>query len=258
VSALRAALLWLGWAVAFSPVLRDLAQHLASNPWARYAVIFPLLFGVCALREPEPVARKPGGALLIALGLAAVLLAFFTGIVRYGRAGAALAAIGLCRRFALASGRSQVLLAFAVPVPGAVLRNTDPEVNGFLLELVAGALALTGLTFEVTGTDARLGEHVLSLGRPDTGIPLMPLFAGLSWYAGCRLRRPAWRAAALACGAALLALPVQAVAIGLALLGVAAGGAALSREALTHAPWIAITAASIASTELRARRGRRA
>jgi hypothetical protein len=258
VSALRGALLWAGYAAAFSPVLLDLARHLIESPWARYSAIFPLLFAVCALRDPRPEARQPGGALLIALGLAAALLAGFTGMLRYGRVGAALAAIGVCRRFALASPRSQALLLFAVPLPDALMRRFDPQVASFLLELAAGAAGLAGLTFAVDGTDVGFGDQVLSLERPDSGIALMPLLAGLAWYAGCRLRRPPWRAAATACGAVLLALPVQAVAIGLALLCLSLGEATLARHALTHAPWVAIAAALIAATEVRARRGLRA
>jgi hypothetical protein len=258
VSALRGALVWAAWTAAFSPVLLDLARHQAESPWARYAAIFPLLFAVCALREPRPHAKQPGGALLIALGLASALVAAFLGVVRYARIGAALAAIGLCRRFALASARTQVLLAFAVPLPLALMKRFHPDVTSVLLEACAGVLAVAGLTFELHGTDARLGDQVLSLGRPDSGIPLMPLLAGLTWYDGCRLGRPIWRAAAAASGAALLALPVQAVAIGLALVLTSAGDAALARDALTHGPWIAVAAAALAFTEVRAGRRTRA
>lgn len=257
MSALRGLLLWAAYAAAFSPVLLDLVRHQAENPWARYGAIFPLLFAVCALREPR-VERQPGGGAIVGLGLAAALLATFLGVLRYARIGAALAAIGLCRRFALASGRTQVLLAFAVPLPLVVLKRFHPLVTGWLLEACAGVMAQAGLTFELYGTDARLRDQVLSLGRPDSGIPLMPLLAGLVWYHGCRLGRPAWRTAVTAAGVALVALPVQALAILLALALTAAGDAALAREVLNHGPWIAIAAAAIAFTEVRVRRRSRA
>jgi hypothetical protein len=254
----RGAFLWAAYAVAFSPVLLDLVQHLALRPWARYAAIFPLLFAVCALCEPRPPARQPGGAALVAAGLASALLAAFVGMLRYARVGAALAAIGLCRRFALASGRSQVLLAFAIPMPDALMRPFHPALAGLLLELAAGACGLAGLTFEVAGADAHFRDRLLSLERSDSGFALMPLLAGLAWYAGCRLQLPVWRSAAIACAAPLLALPVQAAAITAALVCLALFDEALARGVLADAPWIAVTAVGIAAVEWRARRGARA
>lgn len=254
----RGALLWAAYAAAFSPVLLDLWQHLALRPWARYAAIFPLLFAVCALREPRPPARQPGGAALVAAGLASALLAAFVGMLRYARVGAAVAAIGLCRRFALASGRSQVLLAFAIPMPDALMRPFHPALPGLLLELAAGACGLAGLTFEIAGADAHFRDRLLSLGRSDSGIALMPLLAGLAWYAGCRLDQPARRTAAIACAAPLLALPAQAAAIASALVCLAVFGEAPARRVLADAPWIAVAVAGIAAVEWRARRGSRA
>jgi hypothetical protein len=247
--------LWTGLAVAFSPTLLDLFQHMAENPWARYAALFPFLFARCALREPERPPERRDGYLWIGLGMGLELFGILAGAIRIGRAGLALAAIGLCRRFAFASWPSLVLLAFAVPLPSAVLQWASPGGESALLSAACGVPGALGLEIEISGTRALYGAQTLTLEGFDGGGALVPLLAGLSWYHSLMLGMPAKTALVRAAAAALLAIPVQIAAIALALLTLPLGTAAIGRLALTHAPWMVLAAVSLATTELRLRLG---
>jgi len=247
--------LWVGLLVAFSPTLLDLVRHLAENPWARYAALFPLLFARCALREPRRPTGHRDGSLWVVLGMAMELFGILAGATRIGRVGLALAAIGLCRRFAFASWPSLVLLALAVPLPSVVLDWISPGTENGLLHVASGGLGALGLGIEFEGTRAFCGTQELALERFDSGGTLVPLLAGLSWYHSLMLGIPTKTALARAAAAALLAIPVQIVAIALALLTLPMGAAASGRLALTHAPWMALAAVSLVITELRFRRG---
>ena len=251
----EALVLWAGLLVAFSPTLLDLARHMAENPWARYAVLFPFLFARCALNDPEQLPERRDGTLWLGLGMGVELFGIFAGATRIGRMGLALAAIGLCRRFALASWPSLVLLALAVPLPDAVLRWTSPGAENALLSAASDLLGPLGVTIEINGTQAFYGTQALALGRSDSGAPLAVLLIGLSWYHSLMLGTPARAAALRAAAAPLLAIPVQIAAIALALLTLPLGAGAAGRLALTHLPWMAVAAVGLVTTELRYRRG---
>lgn len=252
----QAFVLWAGLLVAFSPALLDLVRHMAEHPWARYALLFPFLFARCALAERESPPEHRDGILWIGLGMGAELAGILTGTPGIGRVGLVLAAVGLCRRFGLASSASLILLAFIVPLPSAVFRWISPEAESILLSLAGGGLAGLGIGLDIAGTRAAYGVEALVLARFDSGAALVPLLAGLSWYRSQMLASRARSAVARAVAAPLLAIPVQIVAIGLALLTLPLGAGAAGRFALTHLPWIAVAAFGIGTTELRLRRGR--
>jgi hypothetical protein len=228
---------------AFFPVLTDLGRHLLETPWARYAAVFPLLALRAALHErgAEPSARRDA-PLWVAAGLGVLLAGMLMGAIRWGRVGAALAAVGWCRRFGLAGWRTQALLAFAVPVPAAAMRLAEPLSQ----QLGAAASALgAGLGVEV--------EPVWS-ARFGSGLPLAALLAGLSWYASLLRRRPLPAALGRAALAALLAFPLQLLASVAA--GVAAPwlGVPAAQAALSQGPWLAATCVGVAVAERGARR----
>jgi hypothetical protein len=252
----EACALWLGLLAAFSPTLLDLAQHMAENPWARYAALFPFLFARCALREPGQLQERRDGYLWIGLGMGLELFGILAAAIRIGRVGLALATIGLCRRFAFASSPALVLIALAVPLPSAVLQwASPPGAESALLSAASGVPGALGLEIEISGTRALYGAQELTLEYFDSGVGLIPLIAGLSWYHSLMFGIPTRTALVRATAAALLAIPVQIAAIALALLTLPLGTAAIGRLALTHAPWMGLAAVGLVVTELRLRLG---
>jgi hypothetical protein len=112
-----------------------------------------------------------------------------------------------------------------------------------------------GLEIEIVGTQALHGAQEFTLERLDSGAALAPLLAGLSWYYSLMVGIPTKTALARAAAASLLAIPVQITAIAIALLTLPLGAGAAGRLALTHLPWMALAAVSLAITELRFRLG---
>jgi hypothetical protein len=253
----EALVLWAGLLVAFSPTLLDLVRHMAESPWARYAALFPFLFARCALMEPERPTGHRDGLLWLGLGLAVELSAILAGATRFGRVGLVLAAIGLCRRFALASWPSLLLLVLAVPIPSFVFHWVGPGAEKALWDVASGGVEALGLGIDFAGTRAFCGTQEFALEPFDSGVALVPLFAGLSWYHSRMLGTSLRPAAARAAAVALLAIPVQLVAIALALVTLSLGAGIAGRVALTHLPWMTVAAFSLAATELRFRRGGR-
>lgn len=232
---------------AFLPVLADLTRHLALSPWARYALLFPLLFVRAARREPGRTAPgRPDAALWVVAGLLIAAVALFLGETRWGRLGLLCAVIGLCRRFGWGTWRSQALLLFAVPVPNTLLRAAQPLAE--LLSRIAGALV------------GPLGADVdaLWLGRYGSGLALAPLLAGLGWYAALLRDLPLRTGLRLAAGAGVVAVPLQLLALVTAAVAALVLGNGAARAALVNAPPLLAAVAGLVLAERGLRSGARA
>ena len=248
-SRIRGAVIWACTLAAFSPVLVELAGFLLANPWARYAGVFALLFARAASLEREPSPVRRDGLLWIACGLLIEIAGAFSGAIRIGRVGLVLAGVGAARRFGLASSRSLVLWVLAIPTPTAAVKFAVALLPVDILSLVLKAYASFGIPLAIQRGPFEMAGAAFTIDAFDTGVALMPLLAGLSWYRSLRLERATREACARAAAASLLAFPAQALFLGLA-LGVSVSlEPALGRQLLSQLPWIAISAISIFRTE---------
>jgi hypothetical protein len=243
--------LWIALGLAFSPVALDLAAHLGEHAWARYALVFPLLF-VRLARRDESQERSPAGTLLIAAGLVMELATAFAGAIRWARPAPILAAIGICQREGVASWRSRALLLFAVPLPAFVMKIGERGIASAMGESAAGFWSLTGSSVALVGSALQAGsDELLVMNR--AWLPLAPLLAGLAWYDAVLLRRSLPAALATCAAAAAAALPIQTLgltaAIGLALLG--ANG--MAQALVDDGVWLAVAIGGVALIESRLR-----
>ena len=248
---LPAWLLWLALGVCFSPVLIDLVQHLAANPWAAYVVIFPPLLARCALRDPPGARSVHTGAALLATGLAIELVAVGGGVVRLGRLGLPVAVVGLSRAFGLLSSRTALLSVWWVPVPHAVISFPSPALETAWLQGAAWPLNLLGANVTVEAGLARAGTLELLLSAAETGIPLAALLSGLGWYASARLGETLWRCLRGAVIWGLLAFPIQTAAVGLALTGLVLGVPSGLPQLFLGLLWIPTAAIGLLASEPR-------
>ena len=244
--------LWIALALAFSPVALDLGQHLAANPWARYAVVFPLLFARLALRDDRRP-RAPIGTLWIVAGLAWEVAMSFTGAMRWARHAPVLAAIGLCQREGIGSWRSRALLLFAVPVPAFVVKLGERGVASAMGEWAARVGSFGDRTLALTSSVIQSGaDEVVAMNRG--WISFAVLLAGLAWYDGALLRRPLPATVAFCAVAAALAWPIQALslaaAVGVALLG----ATGVAQAWVNDGVWLSTALAGFAISEARLRR----
>jgi hypothetical protein len=245
----RGGILWLALGLAFLPVLIDLLRHVAVEPWARYALLFPVLFVRCALRAESRPAPARDGWVWLALGMGVDLLAVAGGSVRLGRPGLALAAVGLCRLFGFARLPVALLTLWAVPVPRIVLDVPSPHLESLVLGVAAGAANLLGAGVVVKGWAAQVGGLEFKLHDYDGGLILLALTSGLGWYAGLMARAGwtgcAWRALL----GALAGLPLQILGVTLALGALAWGRPDVGRALLDHGLWLAVALGGIAWAE---------
>ena len=242
------AALWLSLAIAFSPALLDLARHLIEFPWARYAMVFPLLFARCALRaeRTRPIAA---GTWAIFAGLALEVGAAFAGSIRWARPGIAIAIIGMCLRLGLGTWRLWALMLFAVPAPNFLVELGAPGPATALARIAAGGWRMLGV--DVESSVRVLGD--LSLFPNEHWLAIAPLLAGLAWYEGLLRARPLPRAIAASAACAALAIPIELIARATAVGAAAAGAAPQSLALLGNATWIAVAVAGIAIAEARLR-----
>ena len=241
--------LWLALGAAFSPVLVDTGQHLVANPWARYALWFPLLFVRCA-RVDRRGARPLAGMVLIVSGLAIELAAAFAGVIRWGRPGAAIGAIGLTLWQGSGSWRSRVLLFFAVPLPAFLVKAArdwaDPLV-AWTVDAFCGSEACAMLGADLV----RDGQILLTVDR--SWLSSSALLAGLAWYHAILTGRRSTSALTASAFAAVLAWPLHALVLGLGIVLADLGAHAMAQTWADHGLPIAAAACVVAFAEWRHR-----
>jgi hypothetical protein len=248
-TAWRASALWLGLAAALSPVLADLAQHWAAEPWARYSAVFvPLALSLAWSDAPS---RRPraDGWLWIALALALALVSAGGGMARLGRPAIPIAVLGLARVLGRPAPVRAALAVWVVPLPNALLQATSPGLEWLVGAGLARAAAGLGIPLQWVQTRDFVGLTApggsLALGGVQGGLPLVALLAGLGWYAAARHDAPLRAAARRALRWAPWGLVVQAAAIALAAVLLAAGSPGAARGLLVHATWIAVAACGL-------------
>jgi hypothetical protein len=244
---------WLLLAVAFSPVLIDLARHWAERPWAAYSVVFLPLFWLERRRGPRRRPRPGLGWALLVAALALELVLVAGGLTRVARAALVLGAIGIATLQGRPDLRTTLLLVGFVPIPNLLVSWPSPELEAFWAGLAANALHPLGFGALVeirNGAATLVSTHGrLPLSQADGGLPAAALLVGLAWYAGCRRRWSVAATLARALPCALLAAPLQVAAIGVAAVVADAGGPA--RRVLDLLPTVVVTAVGLVAVHRR-------
>jgi hypothetical protein len=247
------ALLWLGLAAAFSPVLVSLVTSRAGPAAHSSALLVPLLLLRLVAADPTTGARRSWAPALVLLGAFLELLGVVGDAWTIARVGLPTAALGL----ALWTGRPRpavAMLVFAlVPPPVFLFEATTPHVESALGGLAVRLLDPLGAGLEIAGPLVRAGGASFELESSQNGLHLAIAFAVLGWYAGClRRRRPLRLVAGALCGA-LVALPAQLLLVTTALALFAWRGSAAAAAWLDHGGWLVAAGAFVTWTELRAR-----
>lgn len=236
-------LVWAGLVFAFAPSLRDTAELLRIQPWSRATLVFPVLAYVAARGEAPSTPSRWGWA-LVAVGITIEMMAIGSGLVRVGRFGFVLAAIGLCRGAGWCSLPVALLLGFLLPLPHAVLELASPWLEDGLAR--AAALLTGALGIAVVHGRAGLGSGAMTLplAPHDGGLGLAVSFAGLAWFAWlcgpernhARLPRSGLVALLAAGGVQLASLVVAAIL----LARCSEDAARTARAILDRVPWILV------------------
>lgn len=230
-------------AVAFLPVLADLARHFTEVPNQCSFLLAPVLLLLCARRGPAQVANPRCDALLILLAAVAlefVGIAFQT--VFISRFGLALAVVGMARWHG-SPKLSVALLAFgAIPVPVAAVSFTTPWLESLWAGTAAQFVQLFGGEVGVSGPLFRSSAGRLELLPIDGGLPLLRVLVELAWYAAVRQGLPGRALLGRVALGAMLAGPIQLIGVTAAVFLLTFGLADVARVWLDHGLWLAVAA----------------
>jgi hypothetical protein len=230
--------------IAFSPVLFELWSHVETHPWARTALIFPLLAWVATRTAPRAERLPSSGLIWSVLGVALVLelVAVSGDAPRIGRIGLVAGWVGLVWGAGWAKLVPALLLVWVIPLPSTLMEILSPGLEQGL-GWICSAL-LPGVALGAVGpSPALMGpeEALVVLGSASGGLAMLFGFAGLAWFRAAVQGVTLSTAAIRALGAALLGLPLQAIIV------VAAGGLLATGQGeetaqavLAHAGWILV------------------
>lgn len=185
---MNSALYWVALCLILSPVGTELASHLTSNRFDHYILVPLLCFGASVIRsagrkETEAESGDRRGLLLLAGALVLAVLGASIEAATLGRAGAALAIIGLGRYLGQFSWATGALLLFAVPIPSFVVNGTTPWLESFYLSALHSLLSALGTPAEWAGQVLLIGGERLELFPEDSGLRLAWVLASIGWFA---------------------------------------------------------------------------
>ncbi len=244
----RVVLLWGALAFTLSPILFDLGQHLMTKHWALYCLVFPflILHLVVTVGTPETPQRRWVSMLGFSLlGIAAVLTLLSTaeGTLRNGRPAIPISILGLAGVLAFPPLRVAALSFWAIPVPTVLLRVASPWLERALDSSTRVVLDVFGLVLPSPMSRFPVPAYA-------NGIVLAVLLSGLGWYISLRRDLGIWGGLRMASLGALLAFPLQWVALLLARLLEAYGQSAAADIWLQSGLWIVTTLTVLVWTSL--------
>lgn len=233
----RGVLLWGGLAVAFSPVLQDLAETLGRDPHQRY-VLLPLILIALLIASGSRFRHGPhfpgAGVALLVLGLTAEMLGIAAGSSLIARWGLPVAMFGVSL---IVAGPDPRLLALAfglVPIPDFLIHATSPGFESLLGAGAAWALDLLGFQLKVGGPLLHFDGARFELKAADSGIVTAVLLAEVGWYSALRADLGLSPSIRRALGGALLAVVVQPIMVLACVATLVVGLPELGRFLLTH------------------------
>ena len=236
----RSWLFWSGLAVAFSPVIQNLAEGLLAYPSQRYTLLPILLMGLLLRHDARShTDTRPalGLALLIA-GLAALVLGVAGASWTIARVGLPVAAVGM----SFVTGRpaiAVILLSFAlIPLPHFVQQMTTPQLESMLVEVGSGVMTRLGIELEGGGPLLLYHGERFELEPYDGGIMTAIVLSQFGWYVSLRAGRTLGQCVVRSFGWALLAVIVQPILVVVCIASLPLGIPDVGRFFLTHGLWL--------------------
>jgi hypothetical protein len=243
---------WLGLSAAFSPVLAGMAKTFWEIPPSRPALLAPVLLVLALTRIPmDPAPARRDGLLGLVLGLLLALFGVAAETEFIARIGLPVAALGLARYLGRPNPRTLALLLFALPLPGTLLMMASPGLERTLGKLTLLVTEGLGAPLELVGRTLVGTAGRIELDPPVNGLALVPMLAGLGWYASIRVGADLWTGVKRVLAFAALALPLQLAGLVVA-AGLLWGGSSDSGKLwLSHGLWLTIAVSGLVWVERR-------
>jgi len=246
--------LWLaamvfGLMAAFWPVVSDLVSHIVTHPWARGAMVFPLLVWIAVRAEGANAGLERRWVLRLALpiALAIELVAVAGDVVRLGRVALVLAVAASLFGTGRAGLLTLSLTIWLIPLPSAIAEILSPSLESTWVQIAASPIS--GVSF-AAGPDGLMlsteegGRMVLVPAAG--GLALAYALAGLAWFQGLMRRLPMHRLMGRSAIAALFSLPIHLGVIGLATIMLSLSPmSSAAQRLLEHGPWLIVVLAGL-------------
>ena len=244
--------LWIALIIAFAPVVVNLGANLVVSPAAYPTLIAPLLIAFCVARGiGRGVSRRSSGIVLLFLGVALEFVGVVGNSWSIARFGLPIAILGIARWTGMMSLAVAALAFWMIPIPDFIIGFTTPNLESALLKATVAVAQPIGIYVNAVGPVASTAAHKFEMHPHDTGIRVAFMLSGFGWFvAAVRGARPIRLAANAGCFA-LLAIPVQFVAVLFALVLLSAGWPDAAEAWLLHGVGLAVAVG--AASYLRAR-----
>lgn len=237
--------LWAALFLGFSPTLLDLARHWIAEPWAApFAVFVPLW--ILAVRRPADRSHaRPLGLLLVVGGLLLATFAATSGVTRWGRFGLPAAVVGLAMWLGTPPVARALVAAWWIPFPHFFQTAVFQPLSRLAERWASDGQAWTGGAPLYAAQEMLPAIDAVPIGPADLGLQSCWLLAGVAWYAGATRGCGGGQTAARALRAGFLGIPIQGLALALAVPMTLLGSAELARGFLDLVvPLVAVGALS--------------
>jgi hypothetical protein len=235
----RSALLWLALCFAWTPSLLRWFQSLADSVDERfYALAVVWLIAAWALSKGTRPLPRSGGVLL-AVSMALQLTALVARVDGLAVSLLPLAILGMACWQGAPSLPVAALSLWCVPLPYSLLELGTPRLESLQAAAGAALLGLTGAsTPEARGPLFTQPGGRLELGVFDAGYSMAMALGAAAWFGAAVRGKGLGTCAVWAAGAVLIALPLQTLAVGLAVVIFQGGDPQGADRVLLFAPWL--------------------
>ncbi len=213
---------WIALLFAFSPLLSDLVDHVRTHSWAAWSLVFAFLLLLLARGDSSHAPPHRDGYALLAMALVLEGFAIGGGPIRWGRPAIPLGVFALARILGRPSLRVAALACWALPLPTFIASAASPALEYIWLRVAAATLS-SFAPISVNQASAGWPDGVLRLEPAEGGLPFVVFLSGVGWIYALPTWRGFRRAVVTASLWALAGLPVQALAVLIA-LALAIGG----------------------------------
>jgi hypothetical protein len=161
------------------------------------------------------------------------------------RFGLPIAILGIARWTGAMSLSVAALAFWMIPIPDFIIGLTTPNLESALLKAVVAVAQPIGIYVNAVGPVASTAVHKFEMHPYDTGIRIAFMLSAFGWFvAAIRGARPIQLAAKAACFA-VLAIPVQFIAVLIALLLLSAGWPNAADAWLLHGVGVTVAVGAV-------------
>ena len=172
---------WIVLVLASIPIVLDYVEHLLTDSWAWYAGALLVCAVSSVWRAERRASRIIPAILLILFGISWEIIASASGMLRLGRPGFLLAALGILAADGRLDVRRFVLMALAVPIPNALLERIGEPLLFLNLEMLTRTLQAAGVRAVATAQGVQRSAGLVIFEATDVGWTSAILAFGLAW-----------------------------------------------------------------------------